>query len=84
MGRLFGFALIAIAMWVGMTIYTDGIEGLSGRVESVASISGPSAGDTKAGNAAGERRSIPQRFGDVVDSEMQKRSRMMSERLDDL
>ena len=85
MGRLFGLVLIVIAMWAGMTIYSDGIGGLTGSVESfVSTNSGGSSSDAKPGEAEGARRSLPQRFGDVVDAEMQKRSQRMSERMDDL
>ena len=85
MGRLFGFAMIVIGMWIGLTIYTEGIEGVTGRVESLVSTSSDaSEGGAKAEQEGAERRSLPQRVGDVVDSEMEKRAQLVSKRMDGL
>ena len=75
MGKFFGLAMMVIALWAGMTIYAEGIEGVTAKVDG---FLGEGESDTE--NA----RSIPQRFGDAVDAEMRERERKLSAHLDDL
>ena len=76
MGKFFGLVMIVLGVWAGLTFYTEGIEGLTGRVDDGLPSSHAQV-DSKA-------RPITQRFGDAVDREMRKRERQMAERLDNL
>ena len=77
MGKLFGLVMIVVGLWAGMTIYTDGIEGLTGRVDEGLSSSRSEQADSR-------RRPITQRFGDAVDAQMRKREQQLASRLDNL
>ena len=78
MGRLFGLAMMVVALWAGSVVYTEGVGGLTGRTRSLVS------GGTPEASPEPEVRSLPQRFGDVVDAEMQKREERVADRLDNL
>ena len=77
MGKLFGLVMIAVGVWAGLTFYTEGIDGLTGRVDDGLPSTSHAQVDSKP-------RPITQRFGDAVDREMRKRERQMEERLDNL
>jgi hypothetical protein len=79
MGRLFGLALMVVALWAGSVVYLEGVEGLTGRF-----VSGGPSQDAGQEGSPHEVRSLPQRFGDVVDAEMHKREQRVADRLDDL
>jgi hypothetical protein len=78
MGKLFGLAMMVVALWAGSVVYMEGVEGLTGRTRSFVSAGSPEDLPEQ------EVRSLPQRFGDVVDSEMQKREQSVANRLDDI
>ena len=78
MGKVFRLAMLVVALWAGLTIYLDGVEGLTGEVGSLVS---QSSGD---GNAPERPRSLPQRIGDSVDAEMKKREQQYAQRVDPL
>jgi hypothetical protein len=78
MGKLFGLVILLAALWVGLTVYTGGVEGLTGQISS--GVSGSEGGE----DARGTSRSLSQRFGDQVDDSMDKRKQQMAERLDAL
>jgi hypothetical protein len=77
MGRIFGLGMIVVALWVALTLYTGGVESLTGRVDE-------GLGPASNAQADSKPRPITQRFGDAVDAEMRKRERQYAERLDDL
>lgn len=82
MGRLFGLAMMVVALWAGSVVYLEGVEGLTGRAGSIVSSDSPEEAAQE--GSPPEVRSLPQRFGDVVDAEMQKREQRVADRLDDL
>ena len=78
MGKLLGAARMVVALWAGSVVYMEGVGGLTCRTRSFVS------GGTPEDSPAPEVRSLPQRFGDVVDAEMQKREQRVADRLDDI
>ena len=78
MGRLLGFVMMGVALWAGAVVYSEGVEGLTGRAEGLVQ-----SGETELAEPA-EPRSLPRRFGDAVSGEMAKREQQMEDRLDHL
>ena len=77
MGKFFGLAMMVVALWAGMTVYAEGIDGLTAKVDGF-------LGEAERERDTEKARSIPQRFGDVVDAEMRRHEQKLSSRLDDL
>lgn len=73
MGRMFGIVVIVIALWIGLTIYTKGIEGsYQGALETMGLLDAtpPAAGRSVQEDADGAPRSPVQRIGDRVNAHM--------------
>lgn len=67
MGRFFGFLCLVISLWIGMTIYSEGIENAFGGI-----FSAIDEGKAEDGGAyVVDGRTLPQRFGDRVQEQLE-------------
>ncbi len=84
MGKVFGLAMLLVALWASLTLYTEGIEGVTGQLESFVLENEEDAGSQAHPAAAADRRSLPQRVGDVVEAKLKKSETRRSRLLDNL
>lgn len=84
MGKFFGLAMMVVALWAGLTVYTDGVDGLTGQVDSFLEESTGKSSSRADSSPAEVRRSLPRRVGDVVEAKLRKRDEERSRRLDNL
>ena len=84
MGKLFGLVMLVVGLWASLTLYTDGIEGVTGQLESFVLENEEDPGSRAHPAAAADRRSLPRRVGDVVEAKLKKGDDRRSRLLDNL
>ncbi len=67
MQKLVGIIIIVVAIWVGIEVYTQGIDGAFGGVFATFSSG---AAPEKSAQAPTENRTVPRRVGDRVQAHM--------------
>jgi hypothetical protein len=76
MGKIFGILLVAIGIWVGLEIYTEGTQNAFGGAFAF-------LGESSEGDEMRDRRTAPQRAGDAVRSAHgeaeERRNRLLSD-----
>lgn len=69
MGKIFGILMIVMGVWVGLTVYTEGVDRAFGGLFGRLGLAGPRAESSRAVSAGeGELRSPAKRIGDRVGS----------------
>ena len=76
MGKMFGLVVLVTALWVGMEVYQEGVDGAFGGAFAA-------LGDSDGEYAPRDGRSVPRRAGDKVqgahDEAAARRARLMGE-----
>jgi hypothetical protein len=76
MGKILGLAMLVTALWVGMEVYQQGVDGAFGGAFAT-------LGDSGGEDAPRDGRSIPRRAGDKAqaahDAAAARRARMLGE-----
>ncbi len=76
MGKMFGLVVLVIALWVGMEVYQEGVDGAFGGAFA-------EMGDSDGEQASRDGRSVPRRAGDKVqgshDAAAARRAHMLGE-----
>jgi hypothetical protein len=65
MGKVFGILLLVLCVWVAVEVYTNGVDGAFGGI--FAQLGGP-----QASAVPHDGRTLPQRVGDKVRTELQQ------------
>ena len=76
MGKIFGILLIAIGIWVGVEVYTEGTQNAFGGALAF-------LGESSDGDEMRDQRTAPQRAGDAVRSAQREAEQRRNRLLDD-